>query len=222
MNTYADKTQDNKRHSSADVFSHKQTGSKAPFQFVDNRSEAVAQRKLQEMADNSNSSMAIQRQVDVILQGSSSSKKKVLVARGDVKDFKDGIDAEDEGWLGVTKYRARYTVESTDGKYEDTGSVGPLKNVFTEANRGHVLAKRNGGDGADEENVFAQDGGANNGTFKSFEAEMSSTLGKYDDDDDVEFVCYLEGNNIYQGDIADAAESAASDISSEEMDSDSA
>ena len=45
---------------------------------------------------------------------------------------------------------------------------------------------------------------------------MSSTLDKYDDNDDVTFVCYLEGNHIYQGNIADAAESEASDISSDD------
>lgn len=53
MNTYADKTQENKSQSLANKASHKQNGSKSTFQFVDNRPEAIAQRKLQEMANNS-------------------------------------------------------------------------------------------------------------------------------------------------------------------------
>ena len=53
MNTHADKTQENKSQSIANEPSQKQSGGKSTFQFVDNRPEAVAQRKLQEMANNS-------------------------------------------------------------------------------------------------------------------------------------------------------------------------
>jgi hypothetical protein len=53
MNTHADKTQENKNESIASDTSQKQGSDKATFQFVDNRPEVVAQRKLQEMANNS-------------------------------------------------------------------------------------------------------------------------------------------------------------------------
>lgn len=53
MNTHADKMQENKSQSVANEVSQKQSGSESTFQFVDNRPEAVAQRKLQEMANNS-------------------------------------------------------------------------------------------------------------------------------------------------------------------------
>ena len=53
MNTHADKSQEKKSQSSANETSHKQNGSKSTFQFVDNRPEAVAQRKLQEMTNSS-------------------------------------------------------------------------------------------------------------------------------------------------------------------------
>ena len=53
MNTHSDKTQENKSQSLANAVSQKQSGAESTFQFVDNRPEAVAQRKLQEMADNS-------------------------------------------------------------------------------------------------------------------------------------------------------------------------
>jgi len=52
MNTYADKTQENKSQSAANTVYQKKSGGEATFQFVDNRPEAIAQRKLQEMANN--------------------------------------------------------------------------------------------------------------------------------------------------------------------------
>lgn len=53
MNTHADKTQENKSHSVANWFSQKQSSGQSTFQFVDNRPEAIAQKKLQEVANNS-------------------------------------------------------------------------------------------------------------------------------------------------------------------------
>lgn len=53
MNTHADKTQENKSQSVSNGKSHMQSGGESTFQFVDNRPEAIAQRKLQEMANNS-------------------------------------------------------------------------------------------------------------------------------------------------------------------------
>ncbi len=53
MNTHADKTQENKSQSVSAASSQMQRGSEFTFQFVDNRPEAVAQRKLPEMANNS-------------------------------------------------------------------------------------------------------------------------------------------------------------------------
>lgn len=53
MITHADKTKENKSQSGAKAVSQKQSNAVSTFQFVDNRPEAVAQRKLQEMANNS-------------------------------------------------------------------------------------------------------------------------------------------------------------------------
>ena len=53
MNTHADKTQENKSQSVSNGKSHMQSGGESTFQFVDNRPEAIALRKLQEMANNS-------------------------------------------------------------------------------------------------------------------------------------------------------------------------
>lgn len=53
MHTQADKKEENKSQTVANAIAHKQSGSESTFQFVDNRPEAIAQRKLQEMANNS-------------------------------------------------------------------------------------------------------------------------------------------------------------------------
>ena len=59
MNTHADKTQENKSQSVLSDHSQMQSGGESTFQFVDNRPEAVAQRKLQEMANNSPRAMQL-------------------------------------------------------------------------------------------------------------------------------------------------------------------
>ena len=53
MNSNSDKSQENNSQSVANQVSQKKSGSETAFQFVDNRPEAIAQRKLQEMANNS-------------------------------------------------------------------------------------------------------------------------------------------------------------------------
>lgn len=53
MNTRTGKSQESKSRSVANADSKKQGGGKVFFQFVDNRREAIAQRKLQEIAKNS-------------------------------------------------------------------------------------------------------------------------------------------------------------------------
>ena len=64
MNTHADKTQDNKSQSVANEVTQKQTSGESTFQFMDNRPEAIVQRKQQEMANNSpQTKKAIQLQV---------------------------------------------------------------------------------------------------------------------------------------------------------------
>ncbi len=142
--------------------------------------------------------------------------KKSIWAKGQVKDFKGGTSAGNNGWVGVETYRARYQVESKDGQFSDSGAIDPLYNDFTNPEAGHVLAKQNGGNGMDPKNVFAQDGGTNNSKYKAFENRMRNALDLYDAKDKVTFVCYLAGTDIKQGVIADAGMDTASDISSDD------
>lgn len=60
MNTNADKAHENKSQAIANGLSEKQSNSESTFQFVNNRPEAIAQRKLKEMA-NIDSSVPPQR-----------------------------------------------------------------------------------------------------------------------------------------------------------------
>lgn len=52
MKTHTDKSQENKSQSVANTVSQKKSGVESTFQFVDNRPEAIAQRKLQMMANS--------------------------------------------------------------------------------------------------------------------------------------------------------------------------
>lgn len=156
---------------------------------------------------------AVQRAINVYLE-TNTAKKKSLVAKGQVKDFKDGSKAGTQGWVGVEKYRSRYVVE--DKKYANRGASGALQNEFTNPEAGHVLAQQNGGVGSDPDNIFAQCGGTNNGKYKVFENGMRADLDKYKDTDDVTFKSYLVGTKITKGTIADHGLPEASDISSDE------
>ncbi len=53
MNTHADRTEENKSQSVSAANFQEQNSNAATFQFVDHRPEAIAQKKLQEMGDNS-------------------------------------------------------------------------------------------------------------------------------------------------------------------------
>lgn len=194
---------------------------KTKLSFVDNRPQAASQTKLIQSIqkkDSTNTNL-IQRmvQVDVVNDGP---KKKKIRAKGQVQDFKDGTTAGDEGWVGVTSYRSFYEISNEE--YENKGDIGPLNNYFTTPEAGHVLAKQNGGNGADSDNLFAQDGGTNNSPYKAFENNMHKDLSLYKKNDDVKFTCYLAGNSIRKGKIANEALSDASSISSDDSNSGSA
>lgn len=191
---------------------------RSKLSFIDNRTQIAIQTKLIksiQKKDSTNSNL-IQRMVQVDVVFDQPTKKKIR-AKGQVKDFKDGTQAGNEGWIGVKSYRSSYKI--SDETYKNKGSVGPLQNDFTTPEAGHILARQNGGNGADSDNIFSQDGGTNNGTYKKFENNMRRDLDLYDDADDVVFTSYLAGNNITKGDIAEAALSDASSISSEDSDS---
>lgn len=82
MNTHADKKQENKSQSVANSGAQAHRGSESTFQFVDNRPQATAQRKLQKMANNSpQAKRAAQLQA---MTGNHASQQQVIQMGGGV------------------------------------------------------------------------------------------------------------------------------------------
>ncbi len=112
MNTHAGKNQKNKSRSIANDFSQNRCGKEPTFQFVDNRPEAIAQRKLQEMANNS-------------------PRAKQLKA---FQETANNINGD----LKITQFRKNKAVESSAQKHYDDG-WGAKYNIQTdEALKGSV------------------------------------------------------------------------------------
>lgn len=131
----------------------------------------------------------IQRKVEVAASYRSGDPDSVVVeVNGFAPEFKGGSAAIDQGWNNVKKYKADVDV---GGKII---SRPELENDYLEAQAGHVLASQNGGNGGDSNNVFAQDGGVNNATYRSdFENPMRQALEQAADDADVTFRAVLYG-----------------------------
>jgi hypothetical protein len=91
MNTHSDKTQENKNQVVVNGMSQKSTSGASTFQFVDNRPETVAQRKLQNLANNS--SQAGQTSVNVA-QKQGLEEEELLQAKF-ITTQKKGIEEEE-------------------------------------------------------------------------------------------------------------------------------
>jgi len=141
----------------------------------------------------------------------------VISSDGEAVDFKGGSAAKNTGWNGVDKYRAFAKVGNNPSI-----KLGSTDNNYRVAQAGHILAAQNGGDGGDKDNVFAQDGGVNNGPFRSqFENPMRAQLDSAQDDEQVHFRVSLYGNEgrgvkITQGPL----EKESDDLNRSDADSD--
>lgn len=136
-----------------------------------------------------------------------SDKEVSIKAEGKVKDFKNGTPADNYGWNNVTSYAGRVHIDryswkrTLDQKFKRsqfkeriTVRSGDISNRYLNAQAGHILASQNGGDGSQALNVFAQDGGVNNGSWRSrFENPMRDALDKSHDLDSVSFRVGLHG-----------------------------
>lgn len=146
------------------------------------------------LVDNRVSPKIFQRAVNVFAEEYTTGV--VIKARGQAKDFQNGDSAGNCGWNGVEKYRARVKV----GDNEITSPS--LSNNYLVAQAGHVLAEQNGGLGSDSDNVFAQDGGVNNATYRTeFENPMRRALNAADKKTKVDFRVALIGANIVKGNL---------------------
>lgn len=77
MNTHANKTREDKSQAVSAKTSQLQSGGESTFQFVDNRPEAIAQRKLQEMANN-NPQAKQATQFQAMAENHSAPQKQIL------------------------------------------------------------------------------------------------------------------------------------------------
>ena len=106
MNTHVDKTQVNKSQPVVNAVSQMQRSSESTFQFVDNRPEIIAQRKLNEMANNSPQTMKAAQ-----LQAISDNSSKSIIQ-------KQGIEEEE---LLQAKFEPLQMMEEEEllqGKFE--------------------------------------------------------------------------------------------------------
>ena len=88
MNIHADKTQENESQSVANEAAQKQSSGESTFQFVGNRPEAIAQRKLQEMVNNSPRVSQL-KTIQGMLNGSNSKNEPIQrVEHGNLINFK--------------------------------------------------------------------------------------------------------------------------------------
>ncbi|MEE8057839.1 MAG: DUF4157 domain-containing protein [Pseudomonadales bacterium] len=144
--------------------------------------------------------------------------KRIITGEGTVSEFTDGSSAVQtkNGWIDVTGYQARYEIVHTTNEnkkytiYNEKSDA--LQNSFTTPERGHVLGQQNGGDGTQTDNVFAQDGGTNNGPYKTFENKMRKDLNASNNADQVTFEAHLVGDSIRYGSIANQALESHEDI----------
>jgi hypothetical protein len=99
MNTHADKTQENKSQSVANAVTQKQSGGETTIQFVDNRPEAIAQSKLQEMANNSpQAKQAVQLQA--MADNHSGQKKQIIQKKDNNTGLPDNLKSGMENLSG--------------------------------------------------------------------------------------------------------------------------
>ena len=83
MSTHADQTQENQSQAVSAVDFQVQSGSEATVQFVDNRNESIAQRKLQEMANSSSGVMQLKAFQDMANNSSQSTQAHQLQSMAD-------------------------------------------------------------------------------------------------------------------------------------------
>jgi len=177
-------------------------------------------KKINSKAHLSSSTDLIQRAIDVYLD-TNDDDRKVLKAEGDVSNFSGGSSASGtQGWINVVSYRSSCYIYEDNSKADQTHyATSPnLQNIFTQPQRGHLLGKQNGGNGSDEENLFAQDGGANAGRYKDFEGEVKTDIGDADVGSWAVYTSYLEGDGANDIEIGNILGESLSDAESIESD----
>ena len=153
---------------------------------ADSKVLAGQSAQLQAVADVHTASFAGQgpiQRVATVYPEDWEDRRVVIASKGKASEYTGGDDAGNIGWNGVGKYRALAKVGNND--WIDSGSIN---NEFRAAHAGHILAQQNGGNGSEQFNIFAQDGGVNTGPYRTaFENPMRRDLNRAHKNDKVIF-----------------------------------
>ncbi|WP_081670895.1 DUF4157 domain-containing protein [Sporocytophaga myxococcoides] len=101
MSTHADKGQENKNRSVSNFVSQRQSRSNSNFQFVDNRPEAVAQRKLQDMVNNSQQAKQA-AQLQTMVDNSTALRQPPIQKKGNNTGLPDNLKSGIENLSGYS------------------------------------------------------------------------------------------------------------------------
>jgi len=127
MNTHTDKTQDNKSKSVANEISKRQSGGESIFQFVDNRPEAIAQRKLQEMANNS-PQVKRAAQLQAMANNDSAQQQQPIQKKENNTELPNNSKSGIENFSGYSMDYVKGNVQiNDDGSLEKEGDVKGAK-----------------------------------------------------------------------------------------------
>ena len=162
MNTHADKIQENKNHpiaigSVGNQLVQKQTGGESAFQFIDNRPEAIAQRKLREVISNSpqvrqlrilreiaNNSIQLKPLEPIqknVVQLGKESRKKAATERNKNKKAKTQ-SLGDRSYNNLCAYRAGWVRDNEI----TAGMVAEFRKTYASGIRGHASGDNNQGE----------------------------------------------------------------------------
>lgn len=129
MITHADKSQDNKNQSVSAAESLKKSSSESALQFVDNRPEALAQRKMQEMADH-RPEAAAQLKMQELANNSTPVIQRVTVRKNKINDLST-LDRELRLVPGIQNMQAN-TLAPTD--FNPTASATEIDSAIKGCN----------------------------------------------------------------------------------------
>lgn len=146
MYTQKEKSNENKSRAGTNKVSKTQNGDKGTFQFVDNRTEFIAQRKLQKMADNSPQLKAFQdTEREESLQKKFASAQKKENKTGLLYKLKSGVVQRVEKWWPTNAEHTAVTgaelAAQPGGSYVKRSKAGASDELLSTENDAWAQAK---------------------------------------------------------------------------------
>src|SRR5690554_3862519 len=101
MNTFADKPLENKRQSVVNAVSQLRNSGESPFQFIDNRPEVIAQRKLHQFANNNQQTQRV-AQLQAMVNNRSEQQSQPLQKKPNNTGLPDDLKTGVENLSGIS------------------------------------------------------------------------------------------------------------------------